>query len=86
MMKQVLKKFRLAPALAVLLLVFVPSPDTLAQTKEQAARQAARQHDAKVLSVKEQKQGNKTVYNVKLLTKDGVVKTVRVDKKQNKKK
>ncbi len=53
-----------------------------AQTKEEAARDAARQHDAKVLSVKEQKQGQDTVYVIKLLTKDGVVKTVRVTKRR----
>ena len=49
-----------------------------AQTLDEAARNAARQYDAKVLSVKEQKQGGQTVYVIKLLTKDGVVKTVRV--------
>jgi uncharacterized membrane protein YkoI len=65
--------------LASLMLVLATSAEA-AKSKEQAARQAAKQHDAKVLSVKEQKQGQSSVYVVKLLTKDGVVKTVRVPK------
>jgi len=72
------RKWRLLPCLAAALLVLAIPPDALAQSKEQAARDAARQYDAKVLSVKEQKQGGQTVYVIKLLTKDGVVKTVRV--------
>lgn len=66
-------------ALAALLLVFT-TPAQAAKNKEQAAREAARQHNAKVLSVKEQKQGKNSVYVVKVLTRDGVVKTVRVPK------
>jgi uncharacterized membrane protein YkoI len=59
------------------------SPRTTAtaptKTREEAARQAARQYDAaKVLSVKTVRQGNRQVHVVKLLTRDGVVKTVRV--------
>ena len=45
---------------------------------EDAARQAARQNDAKVLSARTIKQGNRRVHEIKLLTKKGVVKTVRV--------
>lgn len=67
--------------MAVMLALSWPST-AFAQTKEQAARDAARQYDAKVLSVKEQKQGQDTVYVIKLLTKDGVVKTVRVTKRR----
>lgn len=68
-------------SMAVMLALSLPST-AFAQTKEQAARDAARQYDAKVLSVKEQKQGQDTVYVIKLLTKDGVVKTVRVTKRR----
>ena len=81
-MKIRLRKWRLAPVLMALLFTLGAAPDLLAQSKEQAARDAARQHNAKVLSVKEQRQGQNTVYVIKLLTKDGVVKTVRVVKKQ----
>lgn len=49
-----------------------------AQTLDEAASQAARQYNAKVLSARTVKQGNKRVHVIKLLTKDGVVKTVRV--------
>lgn len=53
--------------------------NTRMKSPEEAARQAARQHDAaRVLSVRTVKQGNRTVHVVKLLTRDGVVKTVRV--------
>jgi len=47
-------------------------------TLEEAAQQAARQNDAKVLSARTVEQGNRRVHEIKLLTKDGVVKTVRV--------
>lgn len=81
-METLFRKWRVAPILMALVLAVGAAPDLLAQTKEQAAREAARQHNAKVLSVKEQRQGQSTVYVIKLLTKDGVVKTVRVVKKR----
>jgi hypothetical protein len=81
-MKTLPSKWRLAPVLMALMLTLGAAPDLFAQTREQAAREAARQHNAKVLSVKEQRQGQNTVYVIKLLTKDGVVKTVRVVKKR----
>lgn len=49
-----------------------------AQSLNEAAAQAARQHNAKVLSAQTVEQGNKRVHVIKLLTKKGVVKTVRV--------
>ena len=49
-----------------------------AQTLDEAAQQAARQHNAKVLSARTVPEGNRRVHVIKLLTKDGVVKTVRV--------
>jgi hypothetical protein len=49
-----------------------------AQTLDEAARQAARQHDAKVLSAHTVQEGKKQVHVIKLLTSKGVVKTVRV--------
>ena len=80
-MRKPLFKTRSLAAVVLTLLMAASLPSAaFAQTKEQAARDAARQYDAKVLSVKEQKQGQDTVYVIKLLTKDGVVKTVRVTK------
>jgi hypothetical protein len=49
-----------------------------AQSLNEAASQAARQHNAKVLSAQTVQQGDKRVHVIKLLTKEGVVKTVKV--------
>ena len=49
-----------------------------AQTLNQAASQAAKQYNAKVLSAHTEQKGNKRVHVIKLLTREGVVKTVRV--------
>ena len=50
----------------------------LAQTLDEAARKAAKQNNAKVLSAHTVNEGDKQVHVIKLLTEDGVVKTVRV--------
>jgi len=77
-------KHHLPIVLFTALLLAAAAPAQAAKNKQDAARQAARQHgNAKVLSVKEQKQGQKQEYSVKVLTKEGVVKTVRVPKDQN---
>ena len=70
-------KWLLSVSAALILALALPT-DTFAKSAEEAARQAARQHDAKVLSVKTVQQGRRKVYVIKLLTKKGVVKTVRV--------
>ena len=63
--------------LAMVLALSVPAV-SLAQTLDEAARQAARQHDAKVLSARTVQQGKKRVHVIKLLTRKGVVKTIRI--------
>ncbi len=63
--------------LATVLVLSVPAV-SFAQTLNEAARQAARQYDAKVLSARTVQEGNKRVHVIKLLTRDGVVKTVRI--------
>jgi hypothetical protein len=68
----------LIPIVTALLLMLAAPSDSWAQTKEEAARQAARQYNAKVLSAKTVQEGNRRVHVIKLLTKDGVVKTVKV--------
>jgi len=60
------------------LLVSLIPVSVYAITLEEAARQAARQNDAKVLSARTVQKGNKRVHEIKLLTRDGVVKTVRI--------
>lgn len=55
-----------------------------AQTLEQAASQAARQHNAKVLSARTVQEGSRKVHVIKLLTENGVVKTVRITVRERK--
>lgn len=64
--------------LCMTLLVSLIPVSALAITLDEAARQAARQNNAKVLSAKTVQQGNRRVHEIKLLTRDGVVKTVRI--------
>ena len=73
----VMKKWFISVSLATALAFAMPT-GAWAQTLDEAARQAARQHNAKVLSARTVQQGNKRVHVIKLLTKDGVVKTVRI--------
>ncbi|MCW8926828.1 MAG: hypothetical protein OQJ84_11240 [Xanthomonadales bacterium] len=61
----------------ILLLSWLPS-SVFAITLNEAARNVARQHDAKVLSARTIQQGDKRIHEIKVLTKKGVVKTVRV--------
>ena len=77
-------KRRLFNVLLVALLVCAAFPASAAKNKEDAARQAARQENGKVLSVKEKRQNKNAEYNVKVLTREGVVKTVRVPKDEKK--
>ena len=64
--------------LLILLVAFWLPVSALAITLDEAARQAARQNNAKVLSARTVQQGQRRVHEIKLLTKDGVVKTVRI--------
>lgn len=68
-----MKKF----ILTFLLVLLIPI-GAAAQSLDEAARQAAQQYNAKVLSAHTVQEGNKKVHVIKLITKDNVVKTVRV--------
>lgn len=68
----------LLPVLAALLLGLSVPTGAFAQSLDEAARQAARQYDAKVLSARTVQEGNRKVHVIKLLTKDGVVRVVRI--------
>jgi hypothetical protein len=72
-----MKKWLMHIALASIL-TLAASADAWAQSLDEAASQAARQYNAKVLSARTVQEGDKRVHVIKLLTKDGVVKTVRV--------
>lgn len=69
--------------LALLLALMLPAA-VMAQSLDQAARQAAGQYDAKVLSARTIQEGEQQVHVIKLLTRDGVVKTVRVSVRDKK--
>lgn len=71
--------------LTLLLALLLPLP-LMAQSLDQAAREAASRHNAKVLSARTIQQGKKRVHVIKLLTRDGVVKTVRITVREQKQK
>ena len=54
------------------LLVTLVSVSAMAITLDEAAKKAARQNDAKVLSARTVKQGNSRIHEIKVLTKKGV--------------
>ena len=72
--------------LCLILLVLLMPVSAFAITLQEAARQAARQNNAKVLSAKTVQQGDRRIHEIKLLTRDGVVKTVRITDNSNRKK
>jgi len=68
------------------LLVFMLPVSAYAVELDEAARQAAKQNNAKVLSAKTVRHNNSRTHEIKLLTNKGVVKTVRVPDNSKKKK
>ena len=72
--------------LCITLLVLLMPVSAYAVNLEEAARRAAKQNNAKVLSARTVQQGNSRTHEIKLLTKKGVVKTVRVPDNSKKKK
>jgi hypothetical protein len=66
----------------IFLLIFCLPGGAYAQSLDEAARQAARQYNAKVLSAYTEQNGNRKVHVIKLITRDGVVKTVRIPVKE----
>ena len=64
--------------LIILVLALAVPVDAFAISLQDAARQAARQYDAKVLSARTISSGQKRIHEIKVLTKKGVVKTVRI--------
>ncbi len=70
---------------SVVLALLLPVSAFAAQL-DAAARKAAKENDAKVLSAKTTKQAGGRTHEIKMLTKKGVVKTVKVPEKRKKKK
>ncbi len=63
--------------IALLTTVFV-SASAWAITLEEAARKVAKEYDARVLSAKTVTRNGQRVHEIKIVTKDGTVQTVRV--------
>jgi cell division protein YceG involved in septum cleavage len=76
----------IARKLYIVLLVLLIPVSVYAVELEEAAKQAAKNNNAKVLSAKTVKQGDNRTHEIKLLTNKGVVKTVRVPDNSKKKK
>jgi hypothetical protein len=62
----------------VLLLTLLLALPAWAISLEDAARKVAREHDARVLSAQTVTRRGARVHEIKVVTRDGVVKTVRV--------
>lgn len=73
-------------SVCLVLLVLLMPVTVFAISLEEAAQQAARQNDAKVLSARTIDRGDSRVHEIKLLTRDGVVKTVRITDNSKQKK
>lgn len=73
-----LRKPLAAALLAVALLLGAPVPQAYADSLREVAERVARQHDAKVISAREIERNGRKYYEIRILTRDGVVKTVRV--------
>ena len=77
---------KLLQKMCITLLVLSLPVSAYAVELDEAAKQAARQNNAKVLSARTIKQNNGRTHEIKLLTNKGVVKTVRVPDNSKKKK
>ncbi len=77
---------KLLQNVCITLLVLLLPVSAFATSLDDAAKQAAKQNDAKVLSARTVQQGDSRTHEIKLLTKKGVVKTVKVPDNSKKKK
>jgi uncharacterized membrane protein YkoI len=65
-------------ALIVIVLSAMMAVSAWAITLEEAAKRVARQHDAQVVSAQTVERDGRRVHVIRILTRDGVVRTVRV--------
>jgi len=68
----------LAAVFSFAMLLAVPVPDALADSLREVAERVARQHDGKVIAAREVQRSGRRYYEIRILTRDGVVKTIRV--------
>lgn len=73
-----LRRWLPAAALALVLCAFQPIPEVRADTLREVAQQVAREHNAKVVSARVVERNGRKFYEIRILTRDGVVRTVRV--------
>jgi hypothetical protein len=71
-------KTRFTACALTIIIALCVSTAAWTQSLDEAAAQAARQYNAKVLSARTIREGKQPVHRIKLLTPDGVVRTVRV--------
>lgn len=64
--------------LGLALALVMPAPAALADSLREVAERVARQYDAKVVSAREVERNGRKFYVIRILTRDGVVKTIRV--------
>jgi len=64
--------------LSALLIALSVAASAWALTLEEAAERVARQHDAKVVSAHTQERDGRRVHVIRILTKEGVIRTIRV--------
>lgn len=61
-----------------LTLALMPALSAIAQSLQEAAQRVSRQHDARVLSANTIERGGERVHVIRILTRDGVVRSVEV--------
>lgn len=72
-MTRLFSRLLITPVLAIFLAV-----SAWALTLEEAAERVARQHDAQVVSAHTVERDGRRVHVIRILTRDGVVRTIRV--------
>ncbi len=64
--------------LAVGLALWLPAPDAFADSLREVAERIAREHDGEVVSAREVERDGRRFYVIRILTRDGVVRTFRI--------
>lgn len=58
--------------------LFLPTGNVLADTLREVAERVARQNDARVVSAREVERNGRRFFEIRIMTRDGVVRTIRV--------
>lgn len=64
--------------LGLVLALALPAPGAFADSLREVAERVARENDAKVVSAREVERDGRRWYVIRILTRDGVVRTIRV--------